>query len=379
MPSDATQPRAWWAAPVQNELQHHLVERLAGIHRDPEDVAVDRRAGPGAGVGVDDLGGAQPGGGEHGGLGPPGGPQVDRRRWAGDVDLLDGEVEASVQRRAAAMPAVRATRTTPVPSARTAAASGGRFDRGGGVLPASHRTRTGRPCSSASRRATAGTGDAELAAEGAAVGQRRRRLAPRLAPRRVGLQVAGLAPSVVRRVTAQSPGPGGGHRPRRRRPSCAGPWTLPASGPALGQRLADAPNRRRRRRGRRANPGGAVSAAKPAAAAAATVGPDGCGVPPSIAGPASGRLGSRTPAHGSIGPPDFDGEPGVEDRLPAGAPAQVGERGPGARRPATRRCRRRAAASRMPGRAEPALGAAGGAQGVGPPAAGPVGQALHAW
>ena len=73
---------------------------------------------------------------------------------------------------AAAIPGVRATRTTPLPSARTPAASGGRFGPQRTASSRANRTRTGRPCSSARRRATAPTSLADLAAERAAVGQR---------------------------------------------------------------------------------------------------------------------------------------------------------------------------------------------------------------
>ena len=58
---------------------------------------------------------------------------------------------------ASAIPGVRATRTTPVPSARTPAAIGGRFGPQRTASSRANRTRTGRPCSSARRRATAPT------------------------------------------------------------------------------------------------------------------------------------------------------------------------------------------------------------------------------
>ena len=66
-------------------------------------------------------------------------------------------------------------------------------------------TRTARPVSSARRRATARHRGGQLAAEGSAVGERRDRFAAGLAPRRVGLEVAGLD---ERRPQREIPGAG---------------------------------------------------------------------------------------------------------------------------------------------------------------------------
>ena len=119
-------------------------------------------------------------------------------------------------------PACATTRTTPVPSAPTPAAIGGRFGPSRTVSSRDSSTRTGRPCSSARRRAAAGAGDVDLAAEGAAVGQRAtpaRRPARTTTRRSRGRRAR---PTVVRSVAAQSP-VGQRRAGARRRPSCAGP------------------------------------------------------------------------------------------------------------------------------------------------------------
>ncbi len=64
---------------------------------------------------------------------------------------------------AAATPGVRATRRTPVPSGLAPPATGGRFGPIRTTSSRDSRTRTGRPCSSASRRAAAGAGEVALA------------------------------------------------------------------------------------------------------------------------------------------------------------------------------------------------------------------------
>ena len=94
-------------------------------------------------------------------------------------------------------PAPRATTpsisTTPSRATATAAI-GGRFGPRRTTSSREYTTRTARPKRSASSRAAPRRGRVRLAAERAAVRERRRGLAPGLAPRRVGLEVRGLDP-----------------------------------------------------------------------------------------------------------------------------------------------------------------------------------------
>ena len=122
---------------------------------------------------------------------------------------------------------------------RPAAASG----RGARRPRGAHSTRTGRPCASASARAAAGTGEAQLAAEGPAVGERAGGLAAGRAPRRVGLEVGRLDPGRAQRQV-----------PRRRRD---------VDRPRQRGRAAPALHLARRRPGRRA---GSPPTAQPAGA-----------------------------------------------------------------------------------------------------------------
>ena len=95
--------------------------------------------------------------------------------------------------------------------------------------------------------------------------------------------------------------------------------------------------------------GGAVSSANPPAPAA-TAGPTPGPSPPSSAA-RRGAAPVLSVGSGPIGP-ESNGQDGVDDRLPAGAAAQVGGEGPVRRPPATSRGRRRRAprrASTMPG------------------------------
>ena len=156
-----------------------------------------------------------------------------------------------------------------------------------------------------------------LAAERPAVGERRRRLAARRAPRRVRLEVARLDP---RRLQRAGPVPGR-HLDRPRSGAVERrPWHAPASRRASPSVSADEPlavgadarrparqpaRCRRRTRRRRA----------------ATCGPTCWGAPPSSrARSAASVLSFGT---GPIGAA-IERQHGVDDRLPAGAAAQVG-------------------------------------------------------
>ena len=139
---------------------------------------------------------------------------------------------------AAAIPGVRATRTTPVPSARTPAASGGRFGPQRTTSSRANRTRTGRPCSSASRRATSPTSLVTLPPKAPPLASAVAGSPPGHAPRRVGLEVAGLHP---RRAQRARPLPGRQlDRPTQRG---RGPPALHLAGrgAGLGERLPDHP------------------------------------------------------------------------------------------------------------------------------------------
>ena len=173
------------------------------------------------------------------------------------------------------MPGVRTTRTTPVPSARTPAAIGGRFG------PEAHDVLAGvqdphRPAVLVGEPAGDGADLAgDLAAERAAVGERRRRLTARLAPRRVGLEVARLDPRRLQRAVPVARRHVDRPRQRRRRaPALArgrrGGGPRPASRPP--------PTRRRRpdrdqRVGRRGVVGEAAVTARPRRRRAAGVRP----------------------------------------------------------------------------------------------------------
>ena len=100
-------------------------------------------------------------------------------------------------------------------------------------------TRTGRPCSSASARAASPTSECELAAEGAAVGQRGVRLAAGLAPRRVGLEVGGLDPASC---AASPPSrPAGARAGASASTVVRRPCTLPATARASASVVPDRP------------------------------------------------------------------------------------------------------------------------------------------
>ena len=290
----------------------------------------------------------------------PGGPEVDRGRRAGDVDLLQHELRGRGRQdrrpgRACGPPAPPPTRRGAARGdRRSLRAHAARCPRGT-AAPA-----PARPCSSASARAAPVTGDVTLRTEGAAVGERRRRLAPGRAPRRVGLEVGGLHPGrperdrpvAVRQRRA-------GARPR---PSCAGPAPCrprrgprPASRRPTSRRGRRAPRRarpaarcRRRSRPRRGRP-----PARPAAGCAPRSWP--AGSPPRGRGRVDGVARARPPSRprrSSASPCSGTGGPTGPDRPP--------------RRPAPPLARSPASRTMMPGRAEAALAGTGGAERVGP-------------
>ena len=224
------------------------------------------------------------------------------------------------------MPGVRTTRTTPVPS--PADAGGDRRALGPeahGVLPGpaapAPAARARRP--GGGRR---GHRRRRLAPEGTAVGQRRGRLTPGLAPRGVGLQVGRLDP---RRAQGQVPvAVGHGSRAAPARPWCGGPAPCPAAGgPRPGSRPRPSrPRRRARPPARRPGRGRRRSRRAPSA----TSGPTRWGAPPSSAARRAAASRSRSPAARPA--PDDATARGLEDGAPAGAPAEVGGQGPVDRR-----------------------------------------------
>ena len=115
---------------------------------------------------------------QHRRLGPPGAAERGRGGRADDVHLLDLQAGGHRPRWRRRCPGVRATRTTPVPSARTPAAMGGRLGPRRTQSSRDSSTRTGRPWRSASSRA--------------APGPTTRRLAPKAPPLASG--VAGVPP-----------------------------------------------------------------------------------------------------------------------------------------------------------------------------------------
>ncbi len=177
------------------------------------------------------------------------------------------------------MPWVRATRTTPDPSARTPIAMGGRFGPHRTTSSRDHSARTGRPCSAASVGRSARHPGVGLPAERAAVRQRISSRLSRSRPRRVGLEVRGLDP---RRAQRQRPV---ARRARRSAiagpPSCAGLVASPTR-PALRGRSPRWPNPCRRATApQRVNPPARESSAN-RPPPAATSGPTRWCTPPSI-------------------------------------------------------------------------------------------------
>ena len=176
---------------------------------------------------------------QHGGLHPARAPHGGGRRRSGTSTSSTSQAGRRRTGSRSAMPGVRATRTTPEPSA----PDPGRERRALGPEP--HGVLAGeqhadrppvldRP--GGGRRPP--TSDGDLAAERAAVGQRRRRLAARHAPRRVGLEVAGLDPRRAQRAVPSPAGSSNGQVQRGGRPPSL---HLAGRGAGLGQRLADHP------------------------------------------------------------------------------------------------------------------------------------------
>ena len=178
-----------------------------------------------------------------------------------------------------------------MPSAAMPAATGGRFGPRRTTSSRDHSTRTGRPCSSASRRASPATGESPLAAEGAAVAEGEAGLAPGHAPRGVGLQVGRLDPGGAQR---QGPVPGRDVDGWLRGTVVLRPWTLSARARASGSG--------RRHGGAPAGVGHghqgvrrAPSSANPASPRT-TAGPTRWATPPSRAARAAAAARSRTRA-----------------------------------------------------------------------------------
>ena len=242
--------------------------------------------------------------------------------------------------------------------------SAGAWARGARSPLGRARTSTGRPCRSASGRAAAGAGEATLP-------RRRRRwraatrLAAGLAPRRVGLEVGRLDPRRAQRAV-----PVAGRQRRaaaRPPPSCAGPAPCrPRPAPRRASRRR--PSRRRRRARRRARRPARCRRRSPPRPSA-TSGPTRCGTPPSMRGPPlrprRGR-GRRT-GDGSASP--WPAAPGVEDRSASPCTGTGGRASARSTAAASVAAPRDAEPHDDPGRAEPALAGAGGAERVGPPVA----------
>ena len=263
------------------------------------------------------------------------------------------------------MPGVRATRITPVPSARDAGC-----DRRA-LRSAAHDVL---PCVTARARGAVLVGQAP--GDGADLGGAPCRRTPRRWP----------AASPARRPARTTRRPARGS-PARPTSSAACAPTHPAAAstghdsgavdrrPAPCRPGAGPPSASRRRATRPSSPRARRRAPRPVPGRRRTQpgrgrspAPTGWGVPPSSAGPlASARRSVLRVRRDRAG---LEGQNGVDDRLPAGAPAQVGGEGAvdgGGRPPGGRRHRRDAHDD--PGRAEPALRGAGGGERRSPHAA----------
>ena len=163
---------------------------------------------------------------------------------------------------ASAMPAVRTTRTTPVPSARTPAASGGRFGPSRTTSSRLATTRTGAAVAVGQLRGPRRAVPlASLAAEGAAVGQRRWPARRRARTRRRRARGRPAPPT-----WCAACGPSRPAGPRRGQGSAdrgAAALHLAGARPGLRQRLADDPRAVAGARTATRASAGAVSSAKP--------------------------------------------------------------------------------------------------------------------
>ena len=252
----------------------------------------------------------------------PAARSVDRRRRAGARRPPRPRGRARRTRSASAMPGVRTTRSTPravglraAGDRRALRAERARRPRGRAARAPAGRAR--RPA----RGPRPATGLSSLPPNAPPLASGRRRLAAGLAPRRVGLEVGGLDPR-VRRVAAQSPAGSVERRPRRRRWSAGPAPCRPRRGPRPASRRP--PSRRAPSGTATSASAGAVSSANPPPPSA-TRAPTRCGRPALDASArARGRRRGRGAASGGSRR-SRRGVPGVEDRAPAGAAAQVGE------------------------------------------------------
>ena len=193
------------------------------------------------------------------------------------------------------------------------------------------RTRTGRPCSSASRRASAATGECSFPPKAPPLAERRGRLAAGRAPRGVGLEIGGLDPGRPQASSAHSPrGTSTGW------PTGAAAAALDLAGSArraLAQGLGRPPTRRVVRRRRRAHRRRARCRRRTRPRPSDAGGPTACGQPPRAAARhAAAAVGSPAspPGRRAAGrrPPGREARAASRMLLPPGAPAQVGGRAP---------------------------------------------------
>ena len=218
------------------------------------------------------------------------------------------------------MPGVRTTRTTPVPSARTPAAIGGRFGPRRTTSSRVYRTRTGTAVLVGQ---AAGDGGRPRWRPCRRTPRRWRAASPARRPARTTTRRARGSPARPTSSAACAPS-----RRRARRPatsaarSCAGPAPCRRGARASVSVSATchvavvaADRRRARRRAR-------VSSAKPPLQRDRA--PTRCGVPPSSGGPRAAPA-SRRRRPDRAGSNDSDG---LDDRLPAGAAAEVGGQRP---------------------------------------------------
>ena len=305
---------------------------------------------------------------QHRGLGPARRPER-RPTSAGPATSTSSTTRpGATAAMASAMPGVRTTRTTPVPSAPMPAASGGRL---GPSRTASSRDSSDphRPAVRVGqRRAAAAHRRGRLAAERAAVGERRRRLAAGHAPgrRRSRGRPARPTTSAASRPSRPSGTSSGGSSADGGAPALH----LAGRGPRLGQRLADRPTRRRPSGTATSASAGAVSSANPPAPSA-TSGADPLGRPALERRPPGGGRPGHAAVGRSVAPSGGRGESprrrrssasrctGTGGRASARSTAvAIGEPAAWRRRPSSR--------TMIPGVQKPHWLAAGGAERVGP-------------